>query len=123
MASLSHKLTKIWKSSLQRSIKIKLFTATVESFLLYGCDTWTLTQKLESRLDGMYTRMLRMVLNISWQSHITNKHMYGNLPKLSQKTAERKLRLAGHCVMHPEEIALKLVLWKDTYRKTCHKLH
>ena len=113
-----HKLTKIWKSSLQKSIKIKLFIATVESVLLYGCETWTLTQKLEKQLDGMYTRMLRMALNISWQSHTTNKDLYGDLPKLSQKIAERRLRLAGYCVRHPEEIASNLVLWQPSHGRT-----
>ena len=34
-----NKLTKIWKSTLSRNLKIKLFHATVESVLLYGCGT------------------------------------------------------------------------------------
>ena len=42
-----HKLTKIWKSSLSKNIKIRVFLATFVSVLLYGCETWTLTQKLE----------------------------------------------------------------------------
>ena len=29
------------------------------SILLYGCTTWTLTKRLEKKLDGNYTRMLR----------------------------------------------------------------
>ena len=44
--SACHKLTKFWRSSLSRSLKIKLFIATVESVLLYGCSTWTLTQAM-----------------------------------------------------------------------------
>ena len=113
-----HKLTKIWKSTLKRSIKIRLFIATVEAVLLYGCDTWTLTKKLTKQLDGMYTRMLRMVLDISWKSHTTNIELYGNLPKLSQKIAERRLRLAGHCVRHTEEIASDIVLWVPSHGRT-----
>ena len=35
------KLTKIWKSSLPRRLKLRLFAATVESVLLYGCEAWT----------------------------------------------------------------------------------
>ena len=38
-----NKLNKIWKSPLSRNIKIRLFTSTVESVLLYGCESWTLT--------------------------------------------------------------------------------
>ena len=95
-------------------IKIRLFTATVESVLLYGCSTWTLTKAMEKSLDGTYTRMLRMALNVSWKEHKTNIDLYGNLPKLSSKIAERRCKLAGHCVRHPEEEASKTILWEPT---------
>ena len=49
-----NKLTKIWKSTLSRNLKIKLFHATVESVLLYGCETWTITTKIRKSLDGCY---------------------------------------------------------------------
>ena len=44
-------LSKVWKSSLSRSIKISFFQATVESVLLYGCEAWTLNASLEKSLD------------------------------------------------------------------------
>ena len=59
-------LNVIWKSSLPDQLKRDFFRAVVESVLLYGSNTWTLTKRLESRLDGTYTRMLRAILNISW---------------------------------------------------------
>ena len=39
-----NKLKKIWKSILSRDIKISLLGSAVESVLLYGSDTWTLTE-------------------------------------------------------------------------------
>ena len=78
-------LNKIWKSNLSKNIKIKLFQATMESVLLYGSDTWTVTKKISKALDGCYTRMLRATLDISWKSHITNKELYGDLPKITAK--------------------------------------
>ena len=66
-------MMKIWKSSLPRNLKVKLFTTAVESVLVYGAETWTLTTKLRKKLDGCYTRLLRTALNIPWQSHTTNK--------------------------------------------------
>ena len=104
----------VWKSTLPRKSKIRLFTSTVESILLYGCETWTLTKAEEKSLDGSYTRMLRAALNIRWQYHIMNEDVYGCLPKVSWKIAERRCRLAGHCVRHPEEEASKTVLWIPT---------
>ena len=58
--------------------------------------------------------MLQMALNVKWQEHKTNAEVYGNLPKFSWKVAERRCRLAGHCVRHPEEEASKTVLWIPT---------
>ena len=56
-----HKLKQIWKSDLRKAIKVRLFTALIESVLLYGSETWTMTKRLNKVLDGCYTRMLRMV--------------------------------------------------------------
>ena len=47
-----NKLNRLWKSQLNRSIKIRVFCTVVESVLLYGLETWTLTKGLEKQLDG-----------------------------------------------------------------------
>ena len=109
-----YKLNRVWSSPLERNIKVRLFLATVESVLLYGSNTLTLTKKLEQQLDGTYMRMLRKALNVSWRQHMTNEELYKNLQNVSKKIAERRLRLAGHCLRHPEEIASHLVLWQPT---------
>ena len=112
-----NKLEKIWKSNLSMKLKRNLFTAVVESVLLYGSTTWTLTKKQASQLDGTYTRMLRAVLNISWKKHPTRKLLYGNLPTVSHKIRDRRLRFAGHCYRNKSELASELLLWKPTYGK------
>ena len=58
--SACHKMKNIWKSHLNRKDR-RLFKSTVESVLLCGCQTWTIDKTLERRIDGCYTRMLRMV--------------------------------------------------------------
>ena len=54
-----NRLSIIWKSDLTDKMKRSFFQAAVTSILLYGCTTWTLTKRLEKKLDGNYTRMLR----------------------------------------------------------------
>ena len=110
-----HKLKKIWKSNLRKGLKIRLFVATVESILLYGSETWTLTESLRKRIDGCYTRMLRMALNVDWKQHQTNKEVYGRLPRATMKIQERRMRLAGHIHRHPELVAHRLLLWEPTH--------
>ena len=95
--SACHKLKKVWKSSMNRKLKIRLFLATVESVLLYGSETLTVDKSLQKRLDGWYTRMLRMALDISWTQKLTNIQLYGELPPVSSKVAHRRMLLAGHC--------------------------
>ena len=58
-----NRLSIIWKLDLTDKIKRNFFQAAVASILLYGCTTWTLTKRLEKKLDGNYARMLRAILN------------------------------------------------------------
>jgi hypothetical protein len=106
---------RIWKSTMSIDLKRKFFVATIESILLYGCEAWTLTNAMEKALDGSYTRMLRKALNVHWSERMTNVTLYGPLPKLSDKIAARRLRLAGHCQRHPELGAHRLILWEPTH--------
>ena len=52
-----NRLSIIRKSDLTDKMKRSFFQAAVVSILLYGCITWTLTKRLEKKLDGNYTRM------------------------------------------------------------------
>ena len=73
-----NRLSIIWKSDLTDKMKRSFFQAAVTSILLYGCTTWTLTKRLEKKLDGNYTRMLRAILNKSWQQPPTRHQLYGH---------------------------------------------
>jgi len=73
------KLTTIWKSNLPDKTKRDFFRATVESVLIY-CAYMDPDEKTAHALDGTYTRMLRVVLNISWREHPTKQRLYGKLP-------------------------------------------
>ena len=100
---------------MRRDLKVKFFIATVESILLYGCESWTLTEAMERKLDGTYTNMLRKILNVHWSSHTPNNVLYGNVPRVSDKIASRRLKLAGHCYRHPELEAQRLILWEPKH--------
>ena len=100
---------------MNQDTKRRLFVSTVESVLLYGCETWTLTQADEKSLDGLYTRLLRRALDVSWEEHVRNVDLYGNLPRLSNKIRKRRMTMAGHNVRHPELVASGLVLWEPAH--------
>ena len=64
----------IWSSSLFRDLKIRLFQATIDSVLLYGCKGGSLTITMVKSPNGSYTPMLGRVHNTSWRDRVTNAH-------------------------------------------------
>ena len=96
-------------------MKLRIFQAAVVSILLYGCTTWTLTKRLEKKLDGIYTRTLRAILNESWQQQPTRHQLYGHLPSPTKTIQVRRTRHAGHCWRSRVELISDLLLWTPTY--------
>ena len=109
------RLSIIWKSDLTDKMKCSFFQAAVVSILLYGCTTWTLTKRLEKKLDGNYTRMLRAILNKSWRQHPTRHQLYGHLPPITKTIQVRRTRHAGHCWRSRDELISDVLRWNPTY--------
>ena len=109
-----NKLDKIWKSDLSKKHKLNFFRATVESVLLYGCATWTLT-KVEKALDGTCTRMLKKVYNVDGRAHITNEALYSGLDKISSTVRSRRLEVAGHTHRDKTSPAHLTVTWEPAH--------
>ena len=110
-----NRLSTIWKSDLTDKMKRSFFQAAVTWILLYGCTTWTLTKRLEKKLDGNYTRMLRAILNKSWQQHPTRHQLYGHLPPITKTIQVRRTRHAGHCWRSRDELIRDVLLWIPTH--------
>ena len=109
-----NRLSIIWKSDLTDKLKRSFFQAAVASILLYGCTSWTLTKRLEKKLDGNYTRMLRAILNKSWRQHPTRHQLYGHLPPITKTIQVRRTRHAGHCWRSRDELISDALLWTPT---------
>ena len=109
------RLSIIWKSDLTDEMKRSFFSAAVVSILLYGCTTWMLTKRLEKKLDGNYTRMLRAILNKSWRQHPTRRQLYGHLPPITKTIQVRRARHAWHCWRSKDELVSDVLLWTPIY--------
>ena len=109
------KIDILWQLDLTDKMKRSFFQAAVVSILLYGCTTWTLTKRLERKLDGNYTRMLRAVLNKSWRQHPTRHQLYGHLPPITKTIQVRRTRHAGHCWRSKNELISDVLQWTPTY--------
>ena len=78
------RLSVIWKSDLIDKMKRSFFQAAIVSILLYGCTAWTLTKRMEKKVDGNYYRMPRAILNKYWRQHSTKQQLYGHLPPITK---------------------------------------
>ena len=109
------KLSVIWKSDMTDKIKCSFFQAAVVSILLYGYTTWTLTKRMEKKLDGNYTRMLRAILSKSWRQHPTKQQLYGHLPPITKTIKIRRSKYAGHCWRGRDELISNVLLWTPSH--------
>ena len=87
------------------------FQAAVVSILLYGCTTWTLTKRMEKKLGGNNTKMLRAILNKSWRLHPTKQQLYGHLPPVTKAIKIWRTKHAGHCWRSRDELISDILLW------------
>ena len=88
------KLKKIWYSrTTVLSLKIRIFQASCISILLYGSETWILTDRMKNQLDSFATSCYRIMLGIKRTDKITNEWLYcrtGQIP-ISNTVASRQL--------------------------------
>ena len=103
------------KSGKDYIFNVRAFDATLIYILLYGCTTWTLTKRLEKKLDDNYTRILRAILNKSWRQHPTRDQLYGHLPPITKTIQVRRTRHAGHNWRSKDEFISDVLLWTPTY--------
>ena len=80
------RLMTIWKSNkISIQTKILLYKSLVLSIMLYGCETWTLTEYLERRIIAFETKPYSHILGISYREHKTNVFVYNTIEDIVEK--------------------------------------
>ena len=105
------KLSVIGKSDLTDKMKRSFFQAAVVSILLYGCTTWMLTKRMEKKLVGNCTRMLRAIWNKSWRQHPTKQQLDSHLPPITKTIKIKRTRPAGHCWRSRNDFISDVLRW------------
>lgn len=83
-------LKNIWKSkNLSLHTKIRIFNSNVKSVLLYGCETWLVTDSLTRKIQVFVNRCLRRILGIYWPNTISNHDLH---QKCHQEPVELDIR-------------------------------
>ena len=109
------RLSVIGKSNLTDKINCSFFQAVVVLILLYRCTTWTLTKRMEKKLDGNFTRMLRVILNKSWRQHPTKQQLNDHLLPITKTIQARRNRHMGHFWRRKGELISDILHWTRSH--------
>ena len=89
------------------------------SILLYGCTTWTLTKRLEKKLNGiLHKNAASNIEQFPTRQHPTRHQLYGYQPPITKTIQARRTRHAGHCWRSRDELISDVLLWTPTYART-----
>ena len=119
------KLEQLWKSPhIPDLTKVKLFNTTCLTILLYGCESWVISQDMENKINAFATSCYRVMLNIKGIDIALNTTVYSmtNIVPLIHLVRHRQLKFFGHILrMSKEEPARRYALYIPTIgkRKPC----
>ena len=80
----------------------RILKCYIWSTLLYGCETWTITNSIMKRIIAFEMWTYRRMLKISWTDKITNEEVLNKIQNKSLQLENilrlRKLRYFGHLI-------------------------
>ena len=93
-------------------IKMRIFNAYVSSIFLYNSELWTVTQALNHEIDVFQRILLRKIMKIKWQDHISNENLYTmtNQHPWSKTIKKRRFSWFGHLARLPIETPVRKAL-------------
>ncbi|XP_078345642.1 uncharacterized protein LOC144631127 [Oculina patagonica] len=97
-------LRPVWNaSSISTKTKLRIFTTNVKATLLYGSETWKVTQALSNKLQSFVNKCLRKILKIHWPEKISNKELWSRTGQehIPTEIARRKWAWIGHTLRKP----------------------
>jgi len=99
--------------TLSLKLRLKMIQCYVFPIVLYGMEGWTLTQKLEEKINAFEMWIYRRILKISWRDHVTNKDVLKRMNterNLLYTVKKRKLMYFGHVMRNEKYRLLHLII-------------
>ena len=117
-------LRKIWYSTqISKNLKLRIFKSNVLSVLLYGCETWKITENITSSIQVFVNKCLRRIHIIRWPDTITNEELWrrSNMEIVETQIKRRKWNWIGHTLRKPaDDVARTALDWNPQgKRKVC----
>lgn len=93
-------MSNLFKShDLNLTTKIRMLRCYVFPVLLYGAESWRLTQCYTEKLEAFEMWLYRRILKIPWTAHVTNVRVLERINKgmeIIKTIKTRKLEYLGH---------------------------
>lgn len=105
------------EKSINRKLRFEVLESCIFPILLYGCQTWSLVDKLKQSIQVCQRKMQRKILGISLQDRISNEELR-NLSSdadVLERATKLKWKWGGHVArLNPERWAYAATMW-DPY--------
>jgi len=77
---------------------VLLYKSIIKPTLIYGNETWPITQRQEQMIEATEMQMLRHIHGINWEDHvrIENIKSKAKIKPVSRNMRKRKLQWYGH---------------------------
>jgi hypothetical protein len=120
----------LWSKSIRKERKLNIYNAVIKSSLLYGAETWRLTENNKRQVEATEMDGLRRSSRISRRDRIRNaaiRQQIGLEETITKEIVQNQLTWYGHVQRMAEgrlpKIAMKRMPNKESTRKTEEKLH
>jgi hypothetical protein len=94
-------LEPIWSNS-QISLRTKMlfYKACIPSTLLYGCESWALTQAQAGKLNAIHMRFLRQLSGVKWWQKLSNVEVAArcDIEQIPAMLSKTRMRWVGHMI-------------------------
>lgn len=114
-------LSKVWNSSqISKRHKVNIFNSSVKSVLLYGCETWKVTESISSKIQVFINKCLRKINRIFWPNRISNADLLSisNQTPIAHEIRRRKWTWIGHTLRKDmSNIAKASLQWNPQGRR------
>ena len=107
-------------NSLRQIWKLKVLSTNVKSVLLYGSETWRVTNTITHKLQTFTNQCLKNTLNIRWLEVVSNEELWNKTKQVTLETEiiKRKWGWIDHTLCNPAaNITRQALDWNPQRKK------
>jgi len=94
-----------------KQLKVLLYKTIIKPTLIYGNETWPITQRQGQRIGATEIRMLRHIHGINWEDQVRNEDIRSEakVKPVSRHMRKKKLEWYGHVQKRDSEENIRYV--------------